>query len=187
MNGPDIHREVLDILDDGVLAVSPGGRIETLEPPAERKPGLEAGKAAGRGFAGLIFLREGVDCFTQLAIDATTGDAGGGRRVVDLRRGGEAVDAIAVFGDMTEPRGLSGKRNPDRQGRRGRSTAASRTLTGISGSALRRSPPRCARFGRCGASVGCRRSACSLAPTTRDPVEIRAVLKPGETIPAPGV
>ena len=29
MNGPDIHREVLDNLEDGVLVVGLGGRIET--------------------------------------------------------------------------------------------------------------------------------------------------------------
>ena len=32
MNGPDIHREVLDNLEDGVLVVGLAGRIETLNP-----------------------------------------------------------------------------------------------------------------------------------------------------------
>ena len=36
MTGPDIHREVLDNLRDGVLVVRPGGRIESLDPAAER-------------------------------------------------------------------------------------------------------------------------------------------------------
>ena len=120
MTGPDIHREVLDNLEDGVLVVGLGGRIETLNPAAERILGLEAGEAEGQGFVELFVLREGFDDFTQLLIDATTGDAGGGRRVVELRGGGEArslsvatsylrrgedgeaVAAIAVFSDITE-------------------------------------------------------------------------------------
>ena len=125
MTGPDIHREVLDNLEDGVLVVGLGGRIETLNPAAERILGLEAGEAEGQGFAELFILREGFDDFTQHVIDATTGDAGGGRRVVELRGGGEArslsvatsylkrgdgggeaVAAIAVFSDITELREL---------------------------------------------------------------------------------
>lgn len=44
MRGPDIHREVLDNLEDGVLAAGLGGRIGTLNPAAARKAGLEAGE-----------------------------------------------------------------------------------------------------------------------------------------------
>ncbi len=127
MTGPDIHREVLENLEDGVLVVGLGGRIETLNPAAERILGLEAGEAAGRGFAELFILREGFDDFTQLVIDATTGEAGAQRHVVEvqsiggaralsvatsyLRRPGadgssEAVAAIAVFSDITELREL---------------------------------------------------------------------------------
>lgn len=127
MTGPDIHREVLDNLEDGVLVVGLGGRIETLNPAAERILGLEADEAAGRSFAELLVLREGFDDFTQLLIDATTDRSGAGRRVVEvevgagarslsvatsyLRRAGpsgssEAVAAIAVFSDITELREL---------------------------------------------------------------------------------
>ncbi len=128
MTGPGIHREVLDNLEDGVLVVGTGGRIETLNPAAERILGLEAGEAAGRGFAELFILREGFDDFTQLIIDATTAGTGGERRVAVrvegdgearslsvatswLRRPGadgssEAVAAIAVFSDITELREL---------------------------------------------------------------------------------
>ena len=124
MNGPDIHREVLDNLEDGVLVVGLAGRIETLNPAAERILGLEAGEAAGRSFAELFIAREGFDDFTQQVLDATVEGAGAGRRVVRvesggeartlsvatswLRRGeaGEAVAAIAVFSDITELREL---------------------------------------------------------------------------------
>ncbi len=44
MRGPDIHRKVLDNLEDGVLAVGLGGRIETLNPAAARMPCLKAGE-----------------------------------------------------------------------------------------------------------------------------------------------
>ena len=46
MNAPDIHRDVLDNLLDGVLVVGSGGRIETLNPAAERILGLEPDHAA---------------------------------------------------------------------------------------------------------------------------------------------
>lgn len=127
MTGPDIHREVLENLEDGVLVVGIGGRIETLNPAAERILGLEAGEAAGQNFAELFILREGFDDFTQLVIDATSGDTGGQRRVIEMRAGGEvrslsvatsylrrteargaseAVAAITVFSDITELVGL---------------------------------------------------------------------------------
>ena len=124
MNGPDIHREVLDNLEDGVLVVGLAGRIETLNPAAERILGLEAGEADGRNFAELFIAREGFDDFTQQVLDATAEGAGAERRVVRvesggearalsvatswLRRGeaGEAVAAIAVFSDITELREL---------------------------------------------------------------------------------
>ena len=127
MTGPDIHREVLENLEDGVLVVGLGGRIETLNPAAERILGLEAGEAGGRGFAELFILREGFDDFTQLVIDATSGEADGQRSVVEVRSDGgaralsvatsylrrpgasgssEAVAAIAVFSDVTELREL---------------------------------------------------------------------------------
>jgi len=124
MNGPDIHREVLDNLEDGVLVVGLAGRIETLNPAAERILGLEAGEAAGRSFAELFVTREGFDDFTQLLFDATVEGADTGRRVVRVESGGEArslsvatswlrrgeagepVAAIAVFSDITELREL---------------------------------------------------------------------------------
>ncbi len=124
MTEPGIHREVLDNLEDGVLVVGLGGRIETLNPAAERILGLETGEAAGRGFADLFILREGFDDFTQLLIDATAERPAPARLVVEvrgeagprslsvatsyLRRGeaGEAVAAIAVFSDITELREL---------------------------------------------------------------------------------
>ena len=126
MTGPGIHREVLDNLQDGVLVVRLGGRIETLNPAAERILGLEPGEAAGRNFAELFITREGFDDFTQILLDATTQRSGGERRVVEvhgagalrslsvatsyLRRPGtngpQAVAAIAVFSDISELREL---------------------------------------------------------------------------------
>ena len=127
MSLPDIHRSVLEHLSDGVLAVGSGGRIEMLNPAAERILGLEPGEAEGRGFAELFLVHEGFDEFTQLVIDATLERSGGERRVVEVQRGGEArsisvatsylwtpgsdgtpkaMVVIAVFSDITELREL---------------------------------------------------------------------------------
>ena len=126
MTVPDIHRSVLDNMLDGVLVVGTGGRIETLNPTAERILGLEPGEAEGRGFAELFIARDGFDEFTQLILDAVGGDADAGRRVVEVETGGRTrslsvatsylraeedgaarpVAAIAVFSDITELREL---------------------------------------------------------------------------------
>ena len=124
MKRPDVHREVLDNLEDGVLVVELGGRIQTLNPAAERILGLKASEAAGRSFAELFLMREGWDQFTQLLIDAITEQSAMERRVVEvvvagatralsaatsyLRHAdaGEAVAVIAVFNDITELREL---------------------------------------------------------------------------------
>ena len=124
MTGPNIHREVLDNLEDGVLVVGSGGRIETLNPAAERILGLEAGQATGRTFVELFIAREGFDDFTQLILDATAKNSGDERRVVEVQGAGaarslsvatsylkrtdaaETAAAIAVFSDITELREL---------------------------------------------------------------------------------
>ena len=127
MSLPDIHRSVLDNLSDGVLAVGPGGRIEMLNPAAERILGLEPGEAQGRGFAELLIAHEGFDDLTQLVIDATLERSGAERRVVEVQRDGvdrslsvatsylrmprrdgttKAVAVIAVFSDISELREL---------------------------------------------------------------------------------
>ncbi len=126
MTAPDIHRGVLDNLLDGVLVVATGGRVETLNPAAERILGLGSGEASGRTFAELFLTREGFDDFTQLILDATAERSGPERRVVEVRDGGKArslsvatsylrtvrgggsvpVAVIAVFSDITELREL---------------------------------------------------------------------------------
>ena len=126
MTVPDIHRSVLDSMLDGVLVVETGGRIETLNPTAERILGLEPGEAEGRSFAELFIARDGFDDFTQLMLDAVSGDAGPERRVVEVETGGSTrslsvatsylrteeagaarpVASIAVFSDITELREL---------------------------------------------------------------------------------
>ena len=125
MTVPDIHRNVLDNLSDGVLVVGPGGRIETLNPAAERILGLEPGQAAGCGFGELFVTRDGFDDFTQLILDATAQRSGPERLVVEVRGGGDprslsvatsylraapgdsgARAVIAVFSDVTELREL---------------------------------------------------------------------------------
>ena len=122
---PDIHRRVLENLGDGVLMIGQGGRIETLNPAAERILGLEAGEAAGQTFAEVFLVREGFDDFTQVLIDATTTGTGTAQRVVEigagegarslsvattylLQPGGghRATAAIVVFSDITELREL---------------------------------------------------------------------------------
>ena len=127
MTSNGIHREVLDNLEDGVLVVGVGGRVQTLNPAAERILGLEAGDKAGQSFTELFVLREGFDDFTQLLLDATARRSGLERRVIEvagengaralsvatsyLRRRGsgdawEASAVIAVFSDITELREL---------------------------------------------------------------------------------
>ena len=126
MTVPDIHRSVLDNLLDGVLVVGSGGKVETLNPAAERILGLEPGEASGRTFGELFVTREGFDDFTQLILDATTRQSDPERRVVEVQDGGEArslsvatsylktarggesgrIAVIAVFSDITELREL---------------------------------------------------------------------------------
>lgn len=124
MTVPDIHRGVLENLLDGVLVVGSGGRIDALNPSAERILGLEPGEADGCGFAELFVARDGFDELTQLILDATAPGADPERRVVEIRRGGEprslsvatsylreagengASSVIAVFSDISELREL---------------------------------------------------------------------------------
>ena len=125
MSVPDIHRNVLDNLLDGVVVVADGGLIETLNPAAERILGIGPGEAEGHGFAELFITRDGFDDFTQLILDATLRGAEPERRVVAVERDGESrslsvatsylrtarEDAgpravIAVFSDITELREL---------------------------------------------------------------------------------
>lgn len=127
MTVPDIHRSVLENLLDGVLVVSAAGRVETLNPAAERILGLEPGEAVGRSFAELFIAREGFDDLSQLMLDATAQRSDPGRRVVEIRRDGEPrslsvatsylnreaegggsapAAVIAVFSDITELREL---------------------------------------------------------------------------------
>ena len=125
MTPPDIHRNVLDNLLDGVLVVAPGGRIATLNPAAERILGLGPGEATGRSFAELFIARDGFDALAQLVLDATAKRQGPERRVVEVRHGGAPRTlsvatsyfrgggndsgrraVIAVFSDITELREL---------------------------------------------------------------------------------
>ena len=127
MTVPDIHRGVLDSLLDGVLVVGSGGRIETLNPAAERILELGPGEAVGHTFGELFVTREGFDEFTQLILDATTQEAGPERRVVELAGHGEPrslsvatsylrtageggasgpLSVIEVFSDISELREL---------------------------------------------------------------------------------
>ena len=126
MTVPDIHRNVLDNLMDGVLVVGSGGRIETLNPTAEKILGLPPGASDGRNFAELFIAREGFDDFAQLVLDAVAHRSIGERRVVEVEtdqgprslsvatsylkaddEGGErTVAAIAVFSDISEIREL---------------------------------------------------------------------------------
>ena len=123
MTRPDIHRSVLDSLLDGVLVVAEG-RIESVNPAAERILGLEPGEARARSFADLFVARDGYDAFTELILDATLPGARPERRVVEVRgrdgprsisvatsyvraeAGSDPVAAVAVFSDITELREL---------------------------------------------------------------------------------
>ncbi|MXY79292.1 MAG: PAS domain-containing protein, partial [Chloroflexi bacterium] len=119
--GPDLHRRVLENLGDGVLVIGRGGRIETMNPAAERILELAAGDVLGQTFAEVFFTQEGFDDFTQVLIDATTAEAGAKQQVVAvgerslsvattyLRQPGGgrgAAAAIVVFSDITELREL---------------------------------------------------------------------------------
>ena len=122
-----VQRAVLDDLSDGVLVVGMGGRVETLNPAAQRILGLDAGEALGRTFAELFITREGFDAFTELVVYAKSQSADTERRVVEIETEGatrslavatshlkrargegarEAVAVIAVFSDITELREL---------------------------------------------------------------------------------
>ena len=121
-----IHGRLLDHLLDGVMVVERGGTITVLNPAAARILGVSPEEVAEKTFTELFIAREGFEEFSDLVLDAVTGEGEGGRQVVTLGTGdaartlsvaisyirpsghdaGEAVALISVFSDITELREL---------------------------------------------------------------------------------
>ena len=121
-----IHGRLLDHLLDGVMVVERGGTITVLNPAAARVLGVLPEEVAEKTFTELFIAREGFEEFSDLVLDAVTGEGEGGRQVVTLGTGdaartlsvaisyirpsghdaGEAVALISVFSDITELREL---------------------------------------------------------------------------------
>ena len=121
-----IHGRLLDHLLDGVMVVERGGTITVLNPAAARILGVSPEEVAEKTFTELFIAREGFEEFSDLVLDAVTGEGEGGRQVVKLGTGdaartlsvaisyirpsghdaGEAVALISVFSDITELREL---------------------------------------------------------------------------------
>ena len=121
-----IHGRLLDHLLDGVMVVERGGTITVLNPAAARILGVLPEEVAEKTFTELFIAREGFEEFSDLVLDAVTGEGEGGRQVVTLGTGdaartlsvaisyirpsghdaGEAVALISVFSDITELREL---------------------------------------------------------------------------------
>ena len=121
-----IHGRLLDHLLDGVMVVERGGTITVLNPAAARILGVLPEEVAEKTFTELFIAREGFEEFSDVVLDAVTGEGEGGRQVVKLGTGdaartlsvaisyirpsghdaGEAVALISVFSDITELREL---------------------------------------------------------------------------------
>ena len=121
-----IHGRLLDHLLDGVMVVERGGTITVLNPAAARILGVSPEEVAEKTFTELFIAREGFEEFSDVVLDAVTGEGEGGRQVVKLGTGdaartlsvaisyirpsghdaGEAVALISVFSDITELREL---------------------------------------------------------------------------------
>ena len=121
-----IHGRLLDHLLDGVMVVERGGTITVLNPAAAGILGVSPEEVAEKTFTELFIAREGFEEFSDVVLDAVTGEGEGGRQVVKLGTGdaartlsvaisyirpsghdaGEAVALISVFSDITELREL---------------------------------------------------------------------------------
>jgi PAS domain S-box-containing protein len=117
-----IHKNVLDSMNDGVMAIDLNGRIMTFNPAAARILGVVPEEALGRIFGEVFLVLEGMDDFTQTIFDAVHEAAVGHQRVVkvslgdatrslalttsylqDIQDGAEQhIGVIAVFSDISE-------------------------------------------------------------------------------------
>ena len=123
---PSLHSNILDNMDDGVVAVDRQGLITSFNAAAGTILGIAPDSCLGRLFADVFVLAEGLDQFTQAMLDAVNNselgrrtvevDVGGARRLLTVsasylpdtamagRAGGEASagGVVAVFTDISE-------------------------------------------------------------------------------------
>jgi PAS domain S-box-containing protein len=121
-----VHEAILDNMGDGVMTVDLESRVTAFNPAASRLLGLDRDEVLGRPFGETFLMKQGMDEFSQVLLDAVQGAADGLRRVVEVRTGeatrsftlvasylranrdGEVrtFGVVAVFGDITEVKEL---------------------------------------------------------------------------------
>jgi len=123
---PSLHGNILDNMDDGVVAVDRRGVITSFNASAGKILGIAPDECPGRLFTDVFVLVKGLDQFTQALLDAINSselgrsaveiDVDGERRVLTVnaswlpdielaRPGGDAVSTggvVAVFSDISE-------------------------------------------------------------------------------------
>ena len=127
---PSLHSNILDNMDDGVVAVDRQGLITSFNGAAGTILGVAPDACLGRLFAEVFVLAEGLDQFTEAMLDAVNKSelgrrsleihVGGERRLLTVNAsylpetssaqpGGDAENAggvVAVFSDISEEMGL---------------------------------------------------------------------------------
>ena len=86
---PDLRRDCLDNLLEGVIVIELGGTIAMFNPAAGRILDLFPDAVTGRAFAELFMSRKGFEEFSDLVLDAIENRGKAGRQVVTLHTGGE--------------------------------------------------------------------------------------------------
>ena len=103
-----LHGSILDNMDDGVVTVDRRGLITSFNAAAGNILGIDPDTCAGRVFADVFVLAEGLDQFTQVMLDAVN-NSELGRRTVEVDVHGERrlltvsasylPDAASALGD----------------------------------------------------------------------------------------
>lgn len=120
-----IHQNILDNMDNGVIAVDFDGKVILFNAAAERILGVSE-DPTGETFANAFLLQDGLDALTQTVLDSVSNEAGQSRQVIGvevaggtrllgiittlLRSGGDGptppIGIIAVFTDITDAEAL---------------------------------------------------------------------------------
>lgn len=117
---PTMARDILDSIKDGVIALTPDGRITMVNPVAEALLGVAAQNAVGRTFAESFLRYDGLDAFNDCMLEAIynpgtpqtmelTLKPGGTEKFVTVRTNlllssedGQIEGVVAVIADISE-------------------------------------------------------------------------------------
>ncbi len=115
-----LHPNVLESMGEGVLTVTAGGRIGTMNPSASRFLGLDDAEVRGRTITEDLTHREDLEAFNDIVLAAVCDQAVGTRSMIGLRLGDGTERSVAVPDEGTEVeawREADGSRRKPRVGR----------------------------------------------------------------------